>query len=342
MPVPDGGPGPSSRPPGGLSIVTALRDRAASLHGSLRSWIAHPGIDEIVVVDVGSRPSLEDLGVLEAPKVVLVSIDEAPPFCPGLGRNVGAEIARSATLLLLEPDLHLRDIDRALEAVAARAGAFATGVPAGSGLSLPGAVLVGRERFARVGGYHEFLPGRAFSHEDLANRLEDDGADHVFFGPAAIEAVPQAEPPRTVRVDRTDPADPFDGLERTPLFEAQRNRILAGLLPWRPGLAELRPRRIGSVDPRLYRCALAPCSTLEQRQRDAASYLAAVLLHRADPDRTIGLTMLDPLFEERSDGYEERARRQHQIDILSRGGAAATGAVPAAPRAPRARRRAKP
>lgn len=102
-------------------------------------------------------------------------------------------------------------------------------------------------------------------------------------------------------------------LARHPSFQNDRNRILAGLVPWTAAMAALRPRRFGRLGERAFSCDLAPAPALERRMQDCAAYLAGRFLH--DVAEEVAHPMLEGLLDDRYRDYPARAARQHQIDL---------------------------
>ncbi len=102
-------PEPSpARPPADLreapevSVVLPVLDEIARLPGQLVSLLGHPGLDEVIVADGGSRDGTRELAAA-FPGVRLV---DSPP---GRARqmNAGAALARAETLLFLHADVGL-------------------------------------------------------------------------------------------------------------------------------------------------------------------------------------------------------------------------------------------
>lgn len=292
----------------GLTLVTAVRDRAARLQRSLAAWTADDAIDEIVVVDWGSEVPLAKLGVLDHPRTVLLTAGAGEPWARGLALNLGIEAATHETVLLLDPGVALADAGRVAAARAARGG-YVTGHGATSPVA-----LLRRDDARALGGFNEFLLGEGFEEQDLYNRLEDAGARHRFlhadeFRAVADDAVPQGvlRSPDEIRLELPH------GMGRDPAFIRERNKLLAGLVPWTPALAALRPRRIGRIAARRLTVQLGPRTELERRQQDVASYLTGHLIANLDPKAAIPL--LGRLIDDRTPADAWRAHRQRQVEL---------------------------
>jgi hypothetical protein len=282
----------------------AIRDRLPI--EALGRWNGEPGVDEVVLVDFGSRPALPAGALAGLDRVVLVRVGGREPWSRGLALNVGIAASASDTIIAVDPGDHLRDAARQARALA-KSGSYLTSYGADKGTASD-IVLLRRSEWEQVGGFHEYLLGWGFEDEDLFNRLEDAGSTHRFLEPDAFAG---GQPSR---FDETAPSDIVlpNGLERQRWFQNNRNKILAGLVPWTAALPALRPRRFGRPGARIVTCDLAPRSTLEKRLFDGATYLAARFLHDA-PD-SVAYPMLRAMVDERYGSYQERAGRQHQID----------------------------
>jgi hypothetical protein len=291
----------------GLSVVIAVRDRASLLASSLPRWAAEAAVDEIVVVDFGSERPLVQQGVLSVRKVVAVRGGEGAPWAKGLAINLGVSVARHDTVLVADAADRLQEIEGYRDAIA-RQGGYLTGFAAGGGLPA-GLAMFRRADWESLGGYHEYLLGWGFEGEDLFNRLEDTGRRHRFFRAEAFEAtgrdVMAAGDPEGLALP--------ERLGRHPLFQHDRNKVVAGLVPWSAAMPALRPRRFGRLGERSFSCDLAPAPALERQIQDCASYLAARFLH--DVDEEVAHPLVQRLLDDRHRDYAARAARQHQIDL---------------------------
>ena len=305
----------------GLAVVTAVRDRPARLRASLAAWSADDAVDEIVVVDWGSEVPLARLGVLDSPKVVLVTAGAGEPWARGLALNLGIEAAAAEWVLCIDPGVALHDAGAAAATLGRHGGFFSA-----SGAAATTALLA-RADARRTGGWHEFQLGHGFAAQDLYNRLEDAGVVRRFWPDDALVPVPfpdHGEPairsPDEIRIELPG------GLERDAFFAGERNKLLAGLAPWSATLASLRPRRMGRPDPRQVTVQLGPRTPLERRLQDVASYLTARFV--AGVPEEISHAIFAEMIDDRSGADQVRANRQHQID-------AALGTLGTLPRAAR-------
>ena len=285
----------------GLAVVTAVRDRPVPLRASLAAWSADAAVDEIVVVDWGSEVPLARVGVLDFPKVVLVTAGQGEPWLRGLALNLGIEAAAGALVLCLDPGMAHRDAGPDAALVHERGGFSSECGPDAT------AVLVARADLRAVGGWHEFLPGEGFAAQDLYNRLEDAGVVRRFFRedvvgpvPCPDHVAPPIRSPDEIRIELPG------GMARDPFFASERNKLLAGLAPWNAVLASLRPRRMGRPAPREVTVQLGPRTALERRLQDVASYLTARFI--AQVPEEISMPMFAEMIDDRSPGDRTRGR----------------------------------
>lgn len=129
------GPPPRS-PPLGVSVVIPTLDEEARIGPLLEELGRLAGIDEVIVVDGGSRDRTgEIVRALRWPRLLVVGRGR------GLQLNAGAAAARSEVVLFLHADVHLPD-DAMLHVAAALAdpgvvaGAFRTWTVADAGTSV--------------------------------------------------------------------------------------------------------------------------------------------------------------------------------------------------------------
>jgi rSAM/selenodomain-associated transferase 2 len=206
-----------------LSVVLPVLDEAARLGRRLSELRATDGIDEIVVVDGGSRDGSPEIA-RAAPGVRLVTA----PRGRGTQMNAGARAATGDALLFLHADAALpRDaatwVRRTLAEPDVVAGAFRIHTVADAGPNWLGpllrladlrarrsglpygdqAMFVRRDAFERVGGF----PDQPIMEDiELARRLRRVG--RIRTVPAVVEVSGRrflAHPVRTVLALRTFP-----------------------------------------------------------------------------------------------------------------------------------------
>ena len=206
-----------------LSVVIPVLDEARGIGDRLTELRALPGIDEIVVVDGGSRDGTVDI----ARRIPGVCVLEAPRG-RGPQMNAGASAAAGDVLLFLHAECSLpRDagawVERALAEPRVVAGAFRVRTYADGGRNWLGpllrladlrsrttrlpygdqAVFVRREAFHRAGGF----PNQPLMEDvELARRLRRVG--RIRTVPAEVRVSGRrflAQPVRTVLAMRLFP-----------------------------------------------------------------------------------------------------------------------------------------
>ena len=132
----------SSRALPTVDVVTPCRNRLANLRASLPSWLSHPLVRRILVVDFQSDlPVAEALGRNRDPRITVLRVDDEPLWRQGRAQNVGLQASDADLILKLDADIAIVDISAYVEAMALNPAAFPAGLyPARQLLgALPGA-----------------------------------------------------------------------------------------------------------------------------------------------------------------------------------------------------------
>lgn len=161
----------------GVSLVAACKDRGGTLGEVIASWKAVRGVDEIVVVDWSSSPTIvEEVGSrLGGGKVVVVRVEGQSDWVLSRAYNLGVRMARFGSVVKVDCDTHLEP--DFLEAHALESGAFYAGdwrqleSVTSEELHVNGLLYVHRDDFLAVGGYDERITTYGWDDSDIAERL---------------------------------------------------------------------------------------------------------------------------------------------------------------------------
>lgn len=163
----------------GVSVVAACKDRSAMLKKAIDTWKKVRGIDEIVVVDWSSKPTMEmELGedVLGDERVALVRVEGMPDWVLSRAYNLAIAMGRFSRVLKVDcdTDLHMDFV----EAHPLREGVFWGGDwrsvqegGANDALHVNGLLYALRKDLMNVGGYDERITTYGWDDSDISERL---------------------------------------------------------------------------------------------------------------------------------------------------------------------------
>ena len=218
----------SSRALPTVDVVTPCRNRLANLRASLPSWLSHPLVRRMLVVDFQSDlPVAEALGRNRDPRITVLRVDDEPLWRQGRAQNVGLQASDADLILKLDADIAIVDISAYVEAMALNPQLFLRGCSQRGSSS--GLCLVPRLVARRIGGYHDQMSGWGGDDVDFYRRLCRAGLNSGFVKAADFAEVPQRMATKNTEAPRLDTAwlPPHPDLARQPQFTAYRNGILA-------------------------------------------------------------------------------------------------------------------
>ena len=149
------------------SLIVVVRDRSDALLRVLPSWLRVEGLEELVVVDWGSRPTVASVlrqhGVSDA-RLRQAAAPLESEWNLARAYNLAAQLARGEVLLKVDSDTWLHEGFLRQHALPPRT--FYAGdwkrAPDENAWHLNGVVLLRREDFAAVAGYDERI--RHYGH----------------------------------------------------------------------------------------------------------------------------------------------------------------------------------
>lgn len=233
----------------GISVVCGCRDRAESLGLSMRFWLTHPEISEIVIVDWGSKAaearvieSWCDLhaGRLDPLRVILVRAEGEETWQPGPCFNLGLRFATGTGVLKLDADISL--VPAALgeegpffEAHRLAPGSFYAGdwrtARDENERHLSGVIYARRVDLLAANGWNERIVTYGYDDCDLYDRLSRRGLARRPLDPNTLHHFPHSDALRL----QNQP-----GRVASCFQEAEFNRHLSENEPWRPEDAAIR------------------------------------------------------------------------------------------------------
>jgi hypothetical protein len=96
----------SSSPDNKISVVTGIRNRTTNLRKAIPTWLAHPEIKEIVVIDWDSQEPVADCLPAD-PRIVVHKVSNVMEWSITRCINFGVHRAKNPIILKLDADILL-------------------------------------------------------------------------------------------------------------------------------------------------------------------------------------------------------------------------------------------
>ena len=222
----------------GVSLVTASRNRTGNLLAALPSWLAEPGIDQIVIVDWSSdmpvTDSLAAAGIGD-PRIEVARVEGEAAWVLTWAFNLGLRLARHARVLKVDADIRLAPGFLAANPLAraqVRTGNWRTAAPGQEYVN--GVFFAHRADLAAVQGFNEHLTGYGWDDDDLYDRLARTGTRRTDLAPGSVHHLDHDDAARLPRPAAAH-ATGWSDLAALPMHGIRTNRLLATLMPdWTP------------------------------------------------------------------------------------------------------------
>ena len=220
--------------PAGVSLVTCCMNRNHNLVRALGSWLAHPQISEIVIVDWNSTPgiaaSLAEAGIDDA-RIRILRIEDEPRWVLSYAFNAGFRMARYDRVLKADADIVLAPdfFDRnPLEP-----GQFIAGnwrqASAGQEF-VNGFFYTHRADLAAVNGFNEYITSYGWDDDDLYDRMVAAGSTRHDVAPDTVTHLDHDDDAR-MKGAAQNSATGWSDLQAQTMYAIRTNRFLARLLP---------------------------------------------------------------------------------------------------------------
>lgn len=164
----------------GVTIVTAVMDRSDHLLQVLPTWLAHPVVKEIVILDWSSRKPLQRiLRTMHDERIRIIRVKNQRQWVLSWAFNLAFSFARCPVLLKTDCDIVLsHDF---FERHPLHHGEFYTGHHEVLGPGLSGLLLLHKDALRSVHGYNEHIETYGFDDYELYERLKTVGLRQYFF-----------------------------------------------------------------------------------------------------------------------------------------------------------------
>lgn len=296
------GLGPDGVP--GISLVTCCMNRSDNLLLALPSWLAHPVIAEVVIVDWSSTvPVAEVLATagIADPRIRIVRVEGEPRWVLSWAFNAGFRAASCATILKADADIVI-SADFFRRNVLPQDGFVAGSWRAATSdqAHVNGFFYAPRRLLAAVGGFNEYITTYGWDDDDLYARLLAEGFRRVNVAADTVHHLPHDDAARTGDAGAAGDASAAAELQSGTTFLIRRNRYIANVMPpWRPDLPATGYEVLARGDDRLTLARAArPRSVVPAHVQEAArvhaltemaSWHLGPRVREVDPDRLMAL-----------------------------------------------------
>ena len=223
----------------GVSLVTCCKNRNKQLLQSIKSWLSHTEINEVIIVDWNSdipiADTLDEHNISDI-RVLVVRVENEPYWILSHAYNLGFRLTQYDKVLKVDSDILIHDnffIINRLEEHMFIAGNCATQPKENSHIN--GFFFVYRESLFAVNGFNENLSFYGWDDDDLYLRLQSFGIERRDITPKTITHLKHEDKFRLENVKLPATKKSAAHLENDPDFLIRVNRELSYLLPpwWR-------------------------------------------------------------------------------------------------------------
>ncbi len=217
----------------GISLVTCCMNRSENLLKALASWLKCPEIDQIVIVDWGSKASVRDeisAAGFNDPRILVARVNNQPRWILSYAFNVGFRIVGFDKILKTDADIVINPTFFAENTL--RAGTFLSGDwrTAEKGQEhINGFFFVRRADLLSIKGFNEYITTYGWDDDDIYFRLEQHGFNRVRINANGIYHIPHADAQRLG--DDRPPKNALEELRQDPGAKIMGNRFLASAMP---------------------------------------------------------------------------------------------------------------
>jgi hypothetical protein len=219
-------------------VVTATRNRTENLLQALPSWLAHPQVREVVIVDWSSDvPVAASLAVagIRDPRLRVARVEGEAAWVLTWAFNLGFRLARHGCILKADADIRLAPGFFAANPLAsgqAITGNWRTAPPGQEYIN--GLFYIHRADLARVQGFNEHITRYGWDDDELYDRLTRAGVARTDLAPATVSHIDHDDAARLSAVPEAL-ATGWTDLRARPIYGIRTNRLIATLMPdWKP------------------------------------------------------------------------------------------------------------
>ncbi|MCX6303963.1 MAG: glycosyltransferase family A protein [Bacteroidetes bacterium] len=224
----------------GISLFTAVKNRRETLEESLKTWVTHDQVDEIIIVDWSSDESLLPLvQKYQNGKIILAVVRDQPRWILSHACNLAARLTSKSKILKMDADVKI--LPGFFEHHPLEPGMFYTGnwqiARDDNEKHLHGMSFMFRDSFFAVNGYNEFIKSYGWDDIDLYERLENHSLKRKDFSHDLLFHIPHEN--RTSLQNHITFIKNISDTEKS-LLNSLVNRFLSSTYkPWTTGEKQL-------------------------------------------------------------------------------------------------------
>ncbi len=217
----------------GVSLVTCCMNRNENLKKSLRTWLRHNEISEIIIVDwSSSTPVLEDLsssGLLDK-KIKVIRVRDRPRWILTYAFNIGFSFARHKKILKVDADINLHNDFFKKNPLSDSNFIAGDWTKAEKGQEyINGFFFTHKDALAKIKGFNEYLTTYGWDDDDIYTRLSNLGLSRKVVNTSTIYHLEHSDQERTGK--RGDNSNALETLTADTLFSIRRNKHIADSMP---------------------------------------------------------------------------------------------------------------
>jgi|GEM_PF-1092093 len=217
----------------GISLFTAVKNRKETLEESLKTWVLHDQIDEIIIVDWSSDESLVPLvQQYQNGKIILAIVRDQPRWILSHACNLSARLTSKSKILKIDADVKI--LPGFFEQHTLESGMFFTGnwktARNDNERHLHGISFMFRDSFFSVNGYNEFIKSYGWDDIDLYDRLENKLLIRKDFNHDTLLHIPHSN--RTSFQNHITFINGMDDTEKSLLNSLVNRFLTSNYKPW--------------------------------------------------------------------------------------------------------------
>jgi glycosyltransferase involved in cell wall biosynthesis len=217
----------------GVSLVTCCMNRSENLLKALPTWLQCPEINQIIIVDWGSKTSVRDeiiaAGIRDS-RILVARVNNQPRWILSYAFNFGFRIAGYDKILKVDSDIQISP--QFFQQNPLRPGTFLSGdwrTAVKGQEHINGFFYVRREDLLSIKGFNEYITTYGWDDDDIYFRLEQYGLNRVRIKPDSVYHIQHGDEQRVG--NNQAPANALEELRQYTGTNIMGNRFLAGAMP---------------------------------------------------------------------------------------------------------------
>lgn len=217
----------------GVSLVTCCMNRSENLLKAIPTWLQCPEINQIIIVDWGSKTSVRDeiaaAGIKDS-RILVARVNNQPRWILSYAFNFGFRIAGYDKILKTDADIQISS--QFFQQNPLRPGTFLSGdwrTAAKGQEHINGFFYVRRDDLLSIKGFNEHITTYGWDDDDIYFRLEQHGFNRIRIKADGVYHIPHDDAQRVG--DNQAPANALEELRQDTGAKIMGNRFLAGAMP---------------------------------------------------------------------------------------------------------------